>query len=842
VTIRRSWVSLPLGIRGCNFKPGDLRRREDMLLHVFERFALERLRLNTMTAWTIRGSSLAWCFLLVAQVLGATPPQSPLRIEDAMGVLAFSNRTPIALSPDGEWVAYTVEDDRKRETTSDERYIYYTPTGAFTEAIGCNIWLTNTKTGQSRNLTEGKGTSWAPVWSPDGKYLAFYSDRSGIAHLWIWEKDGGQMRQLSEAIVRPFFNFQVIRWTPDSRSVLAKVLPEGMTLEQATDMISGPAKAKDSEKPEAAKSTTVTVYSFIPSPPPASGAVPQDAKPVQEETWMNRYVADLALIDVVTGTAKHFVQRARPLGYWISPDGAYVAYTHWKGTRENTQQTVYELRLVRLADMTSRTLVPAVEMEYGISVSWSPDSRSLAYLTSGKSTKGDCYLASIDGSDSQNLTAGEHPPFGDEHRAPLWDASGDYIYLISSENYGKLGSGTIWRASVRDRSFSVVTTIPAHVILEIAAPAAGGRYWSPDAGRSLVVGTRNENTKEVGFYKVDTSTGSSTKAFEGKSYFGRDMIFSLDVSRDGKTFVYVSQDAQHPEDVWVTSGDFTDRKQISKINPALHAVTFGASRVIDWYSVDGDLLRGALLLPANYQQGKKYPLIVDVYGGSYRSESVYRFGLSGSGVENLQLLATRGYAVLLPDTPLHDSTPMVDLLKTVIPGVDRAVTLGIADPDRLGVMGHSYGGYSTLSLIVQTTRFKAAVDSAGPADLISDYGIMDKTGSSWAIGWAETGQGKMGGTPWQFRDRYIANSPIFFLDRVQTPLLIVQGELDTAVPYQQANEVFVGLRRLGKEVVYARYAGEEHWEGTWGMPNVIDYWTRVTDWFDTHLKPAATQK
>jgi hypothetical protein len=81
-------------------------------------------------------------------------------------------------------------------------------------------------------------------------------------------------------------------------------------------------------------------------------------------------------------------------------------------------------------------------------------------------------------------------------------------------------------------------------------------------------------------------------------------------------------------------------------------------------------------------------------------------------------------------------------------------------------MGHSYGGYSTLSLIVQTTRFKAAVGSAGPADLISDYGIMDKTGSSWAIGWAETGQGEMGGTPWQFRDRYIANSPIFFLDRV----------------------------------------------------------------------------
>ena len=112
---------------------------------------------------------------------------------------------------------------------------------------------------------------------------------------------------------------------------------------------------------------------------------------------------------------------------------------------------------------------------------------------------------------------------------------------------------------------------------------------------------------------------------------------------------------------------------------------------------------------------------------------------------------------------------MADLLKTVIPGVDRVVELGIADPDRLGVMGHSYGGYSTLSLIVQTTRFKAAVDSAGPADLISVYGQMDKTGSSGAIGWSETGQGGMVGTPWQFRDRYIENSPIFYLDRWNTP-------------------------------------------------------------------------
>ncbi len=544
----------------------------------------------------------------------------------------------------------------------------------------------------------------------------------------------------------------------------------------------------------------------------------------------------MALIDVATGSIEHFTKDSKPLGYWFSPDGKYFAYTTMAGTEPNTQQIIYRLAVVDIAGKSEKTIVDKVHQDYGISVSWSPDSRSLAFLTSGQKAKGDCYLVSVDGGEPVNLTEGTHPSFGDDHRAPLWDASGQFIYLMSAENYGLLGSDSIWRASVRDYSFATVARIPHRVILELLGPSTTGRIWSPDGGRSIVAGVRDEATKQVGFYKVDTSSGSATKLSEDDSYFGRDLIFNEDVSNDGKTIVFASQDAQHPEDIWAVGGDFSGRHRISNINPVLKSESFGKSRVIEWHSTDGELLHGALLLPAGYQQGKRYPLIVNPYGGSYRSETVNRFGLSGSGVENLQILASRGYAVLLPDTPLHEGSPMSDLVKTVIPGVDRVVDLGIADNDRLGVMGHSYGGYSTLSLIVQTTRFRAAVDSAGPADLISNYGKMDSTGAAGAIGWSETGQGKMMGTPWQFRDRYIANSPIFFLDRVQTPLLIVQGALDDTVPHQQAEEVFVGLRRLNKEVVYALYGGEEHWEGTWGLANAIDYWTRVIDWFDGHLK------
>ena len=780
-----------------------------------------------MNKWRAFFGGLVVAMFLCVVNHAAGQDQRPLQIQEALGVLAFANRMPIALSPDGEWVAYTVEDNRKRESTNDERYTYYTRTGAFSEAVGCDVWIANTKTGESRNLTQGKGTSSSPVWSPDGKLLAFYSDRSGTEHLWIWTRQTGQMRQLSDAIVRPFFNFQVVRWSPDGRTILAKVLPEGMTVEQAADLTSPPKPTLQQAKPNA---PTVSVYSSIPEGEKSGGTATK--KKVNDETWMNRYNGDLALIDVASGKVEHIVKGIRPLGYWFSPDGKYIAYTNWKGIQDNTQQPVYEIDVFSLAEKSSRIVAPSTEQDYGQSVSWSPDGKSLAYLN----TKGDCFVVSMDGGEPQNLTAqGPHPKFNQDHRAPLWDADGKSIYLLSTEDYGRLGSNKIWAASPAEHNYKQIAEIPGKVILEAVAPVSGGRIFSPD-GHSLIVLTRDEKTKDMAFYRVDLSSGNAAVLFEEPRYPQRDAIFTTDVSRDGKLLVYVVEDAQHPEDVWVTGPDFHDRRRLTNINGEVTNRTFGKSRIVQWRGIDGQELHGALLLPANYQEGKRYPLIVNVYGGSYRSETVQRFGLSGAGVENLQILATRGYAVLLPDTPLHKGTPMFDLLKTVLPGVDRVIDLGIADPDRLGVMGHSYGGYSTLSLITQTTRFRAAVDSAGPGDLISAYGEMDKSGSAGAIGWSETGQGGMVGTPWQYRDRYIENSPLFYLDRVETPLLIVQGELDRAVPPSQAEEVFVGLRRLGKEVVYAKYAGEEHWEGTWSPANAEDYWTRVIDWFDKHLK------
>ncbi len=186
---------------------------------------------------------ICYLFIALSPLAFAQQERVPLPVKKTIAAPSFLGfGKSITLSPDGQWVAYEIQDPRRREAEKDRRYFYYTRTGASSRAVGCDVWITNTKSGESKNLTEGKGVNWGPVWSPDGNLLAFYSDRSGLAHLWVWEKSSGKLRQVSDAIIRP--GIETVRWTPDSRKILVKVLVEGVTVEDAAGV-----------KPQAAKQT-----------------------------------------------------------------------------------------------------------------------------------------------------------------------------------------------------------------------------------------------------------------------------------------------------------------------------------------------------------------------------------------------------------------------------------------------------------------------------------------------------------------------------------------------------------------------------------------------------------
>ena len=202
-----------------------------------------------------------------------------------------------------------------------------------------------------------------------------------------------------------------------------------------------------------------------------------------------------------------------------------------------------------------------------------------------------------------------------------------------------------------------------------------------------------------------------------------------------------------------------------------------------------------------------------------------------SGDFSWQAFSANGYAVFWPDFPLRIGDGPHEIAAQILPGIDKIVAMGVADPNALGVFGRSHGGYSTYSLIAETQRFKAAVASSGYSNLFTEYGELEDNSSAYCLGLDENDD--QGVSPWQDRDLYIKNSPYFKFDKVTTPVLIQYGENDGALAYS-SREAFVALRRLGKTVTLLGYRDEGH--GVSKPENQIDFTNRALEWFDQYLK------
>jgi acetyl esterase/lipase len=439
----------------------------------------------------------------------------------------------------------------------------------------------------------------------------------------------------------------------------------------------------------------------------------------------------------------------------------------------------------------------------------------------------DCYVVDAGGASPRNVTVLPPQQGSYDPASFLWDDKGEQIFFIHN--------GALWKSCLKQCKAVEIARIPRREIRHIIA-TSNHLLWISNGRRSVTVVTHDAREKQDGFYKIDLESGESDKLLEtGQCYTCALVAEPFAVTSDGREMAYFAEDAQQNRDIWVNDASFENPRRLTHLNPQFDKYRMGSTQLIDWVSDDGEQLQGALLLPADYGTGRRYPLIVYVYGGLSLSDNLHHFGLAGPGPFNMQLFSTRGYAVLLPDAPQHLGTPMADLTKTVLPGINKVVEMGLADPSRLGVMGHSYGGYSVLSLIVQTKRFKAAVEADGYADLVGHFGEMRHDGTAIGTSLEEQGQGLMGLPPWQFPGRYIQNSPIFYLDRVETPLLMVHGSRDDTVAPFLGDEVFVGLRRLGRQVEYALYEDEGHSPPYWNFANQVDFCNRVISWFELHL-------
>ena len=767
-----------------------------------------------------------WSVWLITVVYGAwaivsgdstiAMAKTPLSVEDVLNVQEFAPLTPITFSRDGTWLAYTVQDSLRKASTD---LASYARTGVAPWNVGTHICVLNLTTGESKTLVDGRSNNWLPKWSPDGTTLAFLSDRNsgGQARLWIWDRLGDQAREISARNIRG----SQIEWTPDSEKVLVTTAPDDLSLEDFVARVAGQAHA-DGQSERRVSGPTVLVYS--------SGDRQHSLSVEQSGPWnLDLSLRDLVVADARDGTVKTIVHGKRISAFFLAPDGSRVAYTSpVRFETLGSQQVIFELALVHLVTKVERVVTTDLRLDPdGEAFSWSPDGAHLAYcMNQRQGLTVECDIASAQES-KQNLKIFQasivipsKPP------RPLWDSAG-HVYFASN--------GVLWRASSTDgasaQSFRVSNREITYLI-----PQSSSSLWL-QAGMTTVVVVHDSEGKQDGFYKMDLNSGESVKLLENaQCYTCSNVPQPFLATENGRAVFYFAEDAGHEQELWVTNRQFQEQRRLSHLNPQFDEHALGTARLVHWLGDDGQSLQGALLLPAQYKEGDRYPLVVWVYGGVALSNNLDRFGLAYSGPFNMQLLAAHGYAVLLPDAPQRLGTPMLDLAKTVLPGVNRLVELGIADPDRMALAGHSYGGYSVLSLLVQTRRFKAAIVADGTGSLLSAYGQMGSDGSALGISIEEIGQGLMGSTPWEARDRYVENSPIFYLDRIETPLLIAEGSDDTTVPSFLTDEVFVGLRRLNKEVEYVKYAAEGHSPLSWRYPNQVDLCTRMLEWLDFHLK------
>lgn len=759
--------------------------------------------------------------ILLASSANPAPDAGPLAVQDVLRAPNLASYSPPSLSADNRYVAYVVTDPMRRQAAEDPGQILRS--GVAWYGVGADVWVSDLQTGAQRNITGG-GHSWDVSWSPDGQRLLFMADRSGAtplgpARLWSWERASGQLRQVSDADVRGAFS--PLQWGRDQHSVIVTLFPAALGRDGWSNRIKAPSPSTPAVTPK----TGPQIFEFDPS---VAVAVPPTDQ-VNPDYWLR----DLAVIDVSRGAVERLTRDSRIGHFVVSPDRRRLAYTVLTGAETpGGGQYLYDVIVRDFASSQTRLLARNVRMTLlGQPVTWSRGSDRIAWRTGGPGAAADeIYVASYRGGTRR---IAQHPKMEEltatlETGAAIWDANDANVYFIRD--------GAVWRAAA-DGSGSGPLAASAASKCELIASRQQRLFTPQQTGTALVM-CMDRGTKRVGFARIDLRAGAITPALsESKRYGGYGT--EPTISDDGKRVVYVAESQTEPANLFMWTGGAEAPLRASDVAPALANRPADKSEVLEWRSLDGKVQHGALLYPTGYTAGTRYPLIVKIYGGSSISDDINRFGHATAAIENLQLYTSRGYAVLLADSELSVGTPMVDLMKSVMPGINAAIDRGVADVDRIGVTGHSYGGYSSLALIAQSPLFKAAVMRAGMGDLFGGYGQLARDGTNYGLAWAESGQGRMGGSPWEFRERYLENSPALYLDRVQTPLLIIHGELDDAVPVYLADQVFTGLRRLGKTVSYARYPGEGHWEGTWSHADQVDALNRQIAWFDRHLKVSA---
>ena len=626
-------------------------------------------------------------------------------------IFAIERVTDAQISPDGSRVAFVVT----REFTEGEH--------AIPES---GVWVVSFDgRTPARQFTMGLHADKSPRWSPDGKMLAFLSDRAkaDILQVYVMPTDGGEARKLTDAKA----GVSDFAWSPDGARIA---------------YLAADAKTEDEEKREKERDDAIHVghaYKFT-------------------RLWV---------VDAAGGA-----------GRAITPPEYQVRGFAWhhEGWAIVTSPTPEE-------DDFMRAWPVRVVGEGG-------DARTI--------WEGTYVVASIAGSrDGQALTWIHGGAVGEETADEVWVARvGEQPRLLTRDYSG----------------------------------AIAGADFTPDGSALLLIGI--EGTRTV-LGRIDLESGASETLLAGSTLESSfTSAYHVSVSADGTRMACVLEDVDQPAEVFL--GELGgELRRASTFNTHLSEVALGRGETVEWLAPDGLRVEGVLIYPAEYEEGKRYPLIAHIHGGP-TWQWLMRF--MGGWHDWGQWLAAQGYAVLLPN-PRGSAGRGREYawsnqrnwghgdFRDVLSGVDAMIERGIADPDRLGIGGWSYGGYMTAWAIGQTDRFKAAIVGAGVTDLLS-FQAADIP--SWLP------REMMLAPSYREPEIYLRSSPITYVANAKTPTLVLHGASDERVRLGQGKELYHALQALGVPTEMVIYPREPHIFQE--RHHQRDLLRRVADWFGRRVK------
>ncbi len=342
----------------------------------------------------------------------------------------------------------------------------------------------------------------------------------------------------------------------------------------------------------------------------------------------------------------------------------------------------------------------------------------------------------------------------------------------------------------------------------------------------------HDRNKQGGFYegRTDRETSPVEVVMGDKSFrlHGK--------ATDANRWLLTREDFREFPDLWVTDGGIIDMQRVSDANPQQADYHWGSAELVEWTSNDGIELQGMLFKPDGFDPSREYPLLVYFYERMSDGLHAWRTPRPGSSSVSVPFYVSRGYVMFIPDIPYEIGYPGESALDAVVPGVLSILDEGYVDRDRIGVQGHSWGGYQIAYMITKTDLFAAAEAGAPVSNMTSAYGgIRWQTGMSRMFQYERT-QSRIGGSLWEATAEYLHNSPLFYADKIRTPVLMMHNDDDGAVPWYQGIELFVALRRLQKPAWLLNYNGEGH--GLRRDANRKDWAVRMQQFFDHYLQDA----